>query len=90
MKYRLEGFHNRLSKAIRAYKKLGCDSTAYIFNRSFDSCFEMYDGKEIVEELMKAAQKDNILAEGIKRAGDWERWSVAINKENNNSQLDLL
>lgn len=71
------GFSWRVLRAKTALRRLGQDCMANIFTRSFDNCFEMYDGKAVVWALMRAcAEGDPLLERGIKNAGGsmWNDW----------------
>lgn len=49
------GFDVRVMRAETAIKQLAHDPHADIYTRSFDNCFEMYDGDAVVFALMHKA-----------------------------------
>ena len=49
------------------------------FTRTYDNCFEMGDGDEVVKYLMARAQKDAPLRAAIERQGTWDYWQYFAN-----------
>ncbi|WP_317960426.1 hypothetical protein [Phaeobacter inhibens] len=62
-----------MHRAAQALRNLGRDPYADIYTRSFDTCFEMYDGDAVVWALMDKALKEpdrhgqTLLTQGIQR-----------------------
>lgn len=46
--------------------------------RSFEGCFEQYDGDQVIARLVNMAQDDRLLQAGIERCGFWGAWSRAF------------
>ena len=76
-----EGFGFRYLRAKTAWEKFGRDWQARPYCRSFDNCFEMFDGSAIVWALMHtairdAARGDDHLKRGIENMGAnvWQDW----------------
>jgi hypothetical protein len=61
-------------------------------SRSFDNCFEMFDGSAVVWGLMQQAQTNETLAEGIRRMGKnvWPEWMAIYRKQQEPPQLPLF
>lgn len=59
--YDVEAFETRVSYAAACIVK-GCTN-----GRTFDTCFEMYDGDYVAEALMRRAAKNPRLAEALER-----------------------
>jgi len=59
----------RINSAIKHLK----NSDTHL--RSFDNCFEMLDGKQVVVGIMTSAQDDRELVSALKSAGFYESWS---------------
>jgi len=75
------GFGFRYLRAKALLERYGRDCLAQPYSRSFDNCFEMYDGDAIVWALMRTALRneasgDPSLAQGIRRLGKsvWPDW----------------
>lgn len=71
------GFGLRVHRARSALKKFAINSADRPTSRSFDNCFEMYDGDAVVWQLMRdVVTGDELLERGIRRMGgqlfaDW-------------------
>ncbi len=50
------------------------------FRRSFDNCFEMNDGDEVVARIMRRAYKNPALREAIENMGCWARWNEVFDE----------
>ena len=75
------GFGFRYLRAKTALETFGRDRQARPYSRSFDNCFEMYDGTAVVWALMhtairNAARGDSFLKRGIENMGAnvWRDW----------------
>lgn len=87
------GFGLRVLRAKTALRRLGADCMTPIFTRSFDNCFEMYDGEAVVWALMQACAKgDDLLARGIQNAGGtmWDDWLALWRGKNSPAAPDLF
>jgi hypothetical protein len=80
------GFGFRVMNAAKALRKYGENPNYRLFTRSFDNCFENYDGDAVIFALMAKAIKEKTagqpaLHEGIKRAYGgvvpWELETIA-------------
>ncbi len=74
-----DGFGFRLLRAKTALEKFGRNCCAEPYSRSFDNCFEMYDGKAIVRALVERALRNEAegnlaLKRGIENMGCWSNW----------------
>ena len=77
-----KGFGLRVANARRALERLGRDCLARIYTRGFDNCFENYDGKAVVWQLMHDALNGNAdLERGIRNMGGtcWDDWLALYN-----------
>ena len=74
---RRHGSGFRVANAKRALRRLGQDCLAPIYTRSFENCFEMFDGDAVVWALMhEAISGDELLERGIRNMGKavWPHW----------------
>lgn len=90
------GYAARLARAKRMIETFGRDNALAPWrertSRSFDNCFEMFDGEAIVWGLMQEAQTNEILAEGIRRMGKnvWPEWMAVYQQQPEPQQLPLF
>ena len=92
------GFGLRYQRAKAALEIYGQDEFCPPYSRSFDNCFEMYDGKAVIWALMHNAvhDKNEDLAEGIRRTGKdvWPNWMEIYERRGNHApeqqQLSFL
>jgi len=63
-----------------------------VSGRTFDDCFEMNDGDEVVSALMKAASADCHLRAGIRLLGTevWNAWSETAERCKSQGQQELF
>jgi len=74
------GFGLNLNRAEKAIKKLGLAPNANIYTRSFDNCFEMFDGGPIVWVLLHKAMKEpNTLGKNLLTRSIQEMFSSSLN-----------
>ncbi len=88
-----KGFGLRVANAKRALERLGRDSLARIYTRGFDSCFEHFDGKAVIWQLMHDALNGNAdLERGIRNLGRtcWDEWLVLHNTAQGTPDQDLF
>ena len=76
-----EGFGFRYLRAKTALERFGRNCMAEPYCRSFDTCFEMFDGRAVVWALMhtairNTARGDDFLKRGIENMGAtvWQDW----------------
>jgi len=90
------GYAARLARARRMLKTFGRN---YAFapwrertSHSFDNCFEMFDSDAVVWGLMREAQTNETLAEGIRRMGKtvWPEWMAVYLKQAEPQQLPIF
>jgi len=72
------GFGLRVKHAKAVLEIYGQDEFSKPYSRTFENCFEMFDGDAVVWSLMHdaIARNNGDLAEGIKRMGKnvWPHW----------------
>ncbi|GEM_PF-1829132 len=88
-----KGFVLRVANAKRSLERLGRDGLAHIYTRGFDNCFENYDGKAVIWQLMHDALNGNAdLERGIRNMGGtcWEHWLALYNAAQPKLHPDLF
>jgi hypothetical protein len=91
------GFGFRFLRARTALQEFGRNGLARPYSRSFDNCFENFDGHAVVWALMDHALRneaadDRDLAEGIRRMGKavWPQWLQVYEGHDPDQPWDLF
>ena len=88
-----KNFGLRVLRARKLLERFGHDYCRPPYSRSFDNCFENYDGDAVVWALMhKALNGNHALERGIRNMGEqvWPAWlAVYTRHHRNDRQLSL-